>query len=582
VTRDIFDYEMPPPLDRSSTQKQPAARIGDGAIGGKAAGLVSARRLLASEFDHDRQGGAAVEVPRFVVLTTDVFDAFMRNEGLREIVASGEPDDRIAHAFQKGDISFEFVGDLRAIVEDLRAPIAVRSSSMLEDQLAHPFAGVYETKMIPNNQPDPDTRFQKLVEAIKYVYASMFFRGAVNYLKTVGKSIDDEKMAVVLQEVVGFRHGDRFYPHVSGVARSYNYYAFGRATPQDGVVNLALGLGKTIVDGGVSWSYCPRYPDIAPPFASPRELLDGTQTRFWAVNMGTPPAFDPVSETEYLEQYDLADADYDGVLRFVASTYDGAADRLLPGVRAEGPRVINFAPALVYDELPINELLRSLLAACEGAYGTDVEIEVALVLPVPPSRELRVGFLQVRPMAGLGERVKVPASPPKGWRRLVASDRVMGNGVDESVRDVVYVKPGPFELKHSPAAAAQIETINQQLLEAGRPYVLIGFGRWGSSDPWLGIPTKWSQICAVKAVVEASVEGVRVDPSQGSHFFHNLSSFGVSYFTVRDAEDKVDWAWLDAQPALGETDLVRHVRVDEPLRILVDGRTSSGVILYRQ
>lgn len=575
---DIFKYEPPPPFDRTAAA-QDAASIGFGEIGGKAAGLVSARDLLARHFDRAAFPDVDVEVPRFTVLTTDVFDAFMAQSGIDAAAIADWPDERVAHAFQRCDFPFEYVGDLRALVERTRTPIAVRSSSLLEDRLAHPFAGVYETKMIPNNEPDPDTRFQKLIEAVKYVYASMHFRGARNYLRTVGKSTGDEKMAVVLQEVLGAHHGDRFYPHVSGVARSFNYYAFGRARPEDGVVDLALGLGKTIVDGGVSWSYCPAYPKVPPPFSSPRDQLKATQTRFWAVNMGTPPAFDPISETEYLEHRELADADYDGILGKVASSYDAGSDRMSPGARRGVPHVVNFAPVLEYDEFPLNPLVRSLLGACESAYGADVEIEFALTFETPVSDRARLGFLQVRPMAAGKERVDVPVQAPAGWRPLLASDRAMGNGVVEGLSDIVYVKPSAFELEHSRATAAEVDAVNQKLLEEGRSCLLIGFGRWGSSDPWLGIPVQWSQICMAKVVVEAAVEGVRVDPSQGSHFFHNLSSFHVSYFTVRQGEDAIDWAWLDAQPAVTETAYVRHVCVPA-IRVAVDGRTARGVI-YR-
>jgi len=542
---------------------------------------MSARTLLASHFPHEQFPDVDVEVPRFTVLATGVFDAFMRKNGFPDVAAGDATDERIAHAFQHHDMPFEFVGDLRALTDRVHAPIAVRSSSMLEDRLAHPFAGVYETKMIPNNQPDPDVRFQRLVEAVKYVYASMYFRGARSYLKTIGRTLEDEKMAVVLQEVVGARHGERFYPHVSGVAKSYNYYAFGRAKPADGVASLALGLGKTIVDGGLCWSYCPRYPKVPPPFASARDQLRGTQPEFWAVNMGAPPAFDPTSETEYIERLGLDAADYDGVLRWVASTYDGAADRMLPGVRGSGPRVLNFAPVLEYDEFPINELVRALLSTCEKAFGGDVEIEFALTFATPISRRARLGFLQVRPMAGAGDRVDLPDVAPVGQEVLVASDHVMGNGVVESIRDVVYVKPAAFELEHSEATAVQLDSINQRMLERRIPYLLIGFGRWGSSDPWLGIPVAWSQICQARAIVEAAVEGVRVDPSQGSHFFHNVSSFGVSYFTVRAGDEAIDWAWLDGQEASSESEFVRHVRLEHPLKVVVDGRSSRGAI-YRK
>jgi len=583
MPQDIFAGEPPPLLDRSlDSRAQPVSRIGEGEIGGKASGLMSARRLLETEFPADLHQLADIEVPIFVVLTTEVFDAFVEQGDLREVVTSGIPDDRIAHAFQQADFPVRFAGDLRAVLERISSPIAVRSSSMLEDRLAHPFAGVYETKMIPNNQPDAGERFVKLVEAVKYVYASMFFKGAVNYLRSASRTLDEEKMAVVLQEVVGIRHDRRFYPHVSGVVKSYNYYAFGRARPEDGVASLALGLGKTIVDGGVSWSYCPAFPTLKPPFASPRDQLRGTQNRFWAVNLGAPPEYDPISETEYMEQHELSDADYDGVLGNVASTYEPAGDRLVPGVRGNAPRVVNFAPTLEYGAFPLNKLVRALMEACERAYGADVEIELALTFPVGRVPRARLGFLQVRPMAGIGEQVRVPETPPAGWATLVGSERAMGNGILEDVADVIYVRPDRFELKDSGAVAMDIEGMNQRLLDEGRRCLLIGFGRWGSSDPWLGIPVTWSQICAARTVVEATLDAVRVEPSQGSHFFHNLSSFGVSYFTVSDGEEGIAWEQLAALPAIEETDLVRHVRFGQPVRVLVDGRSARGVIFYQQ
>ncbi|MDH3198304.1 MAG: PEP/pyruvate-binding domain-containing protein [Candidatus Krumholzibacteria bacterium] len=569
-----MNVELPPYVRGEAGDGAVASRIGGGAMGGKATGLVAAREVLArGDF-----GEVDADVPRFAVLCADVFDTFMAGLDVEAIVAPGATDERIAHAFQKHDFPIEHVGDLRALVERTHTPIAVRSSSMLEDALAHPFAGVYETKMIPNDQPDSDTRFQKLVEAIKFVYASMFFRGARAYLQAIGKTARDEKMAVVLQDVVGMRHGDRYYPHVSGVGRTYNYYAFGRARPQDGVVSLALGLGKTIVDGGVAWSYSPAYPKIPPPVGSVAELLKTTQTTFWAVNMGAPPAFDPVSEIEYMEARPLADADYDGVLDWVASTVDHNG-RLVPGARGDGVRVVNFAPLLEYDAFPLNPLVRALLEAFEKAMGADVEIEFALDLPTRTAPRARLGFLQVRPMAGPRDTVDIPAEPPAGLAVLLGSERAMGNGVVDTIEDIVYVRPDAFALEHSRTAANDLEAVNRALLGEGRRYLLIGFGRWGSADPWLGIPVSWPQICAAGAIVEACIPGVRVDPSQGSHFFHNLSSFGVSYFTVR-SEGAIDWAWLQRIAPRAETALVRHLRLETPLHILVDGRSGRGVV-YR-
>ncbi len=554
-------------------------RIGEGEVGGKAAGLLRGEEVLSTRLSPSDVAGFSVEIPTLTVVATDMFEAFLERNQLRDVAFSNQPDDRIANAFQHGSLPAELVGDLRALVQQVRTPLAVRSSSLLEDALYRPFAGVYETKMTPNNEPDTDTRFRKLVEAIKFVWASTFFAGAKSYARSADRSIEDERMAVIVQEVVGRRHGDRFYPHVSGVARSYNYYRTGAARPEDGVVNLALGLGKTIVDGGLVWSYSPAFPRVGPPFGSAVDLLDGTQRDFWAVNMGRPPAYDPILETEYLVQLDLAAAEQDDILRWVASTYDAASDRLHPGTGRTGPRAVTFAPLLQLESFPLNGAIRRLLAVCEEGLGEKVEIEFALSLRPREEGASRFGFLQVRPLAISQDRVTVESEEMTGDAVLLASENVMGNGITGDIRDIVYVKPEGFETRHTRSAAGDIAAWNLSFLDERRPYLLIGFGRWGSSDPSLGIPVQWGQICAARALVEATLPAMNVELSQGSHFFHNISSFGVSYFCVRhDGPHRVAWEWLAAQPAVAETAHVRHVRVDPPLVIKVDGRTGRGVV----
>lgn len=567
-----------PAFDRhffASTQR--ISRIGGGAVGAKAERLVSMAEILAGASDRFR--GIAVEVPRFTVLGTHVFDEFVESNGLRRVVASGLPDDRLAHAFQKADLPAEIVGDLRALMEEAHAPLAVRSSSRLEDALERPFAGVYQTKMIPNLDPDPAARFRTLVEAIKYVYASTFFESARSYRAAAGVGEDVEAMAVLVQEIVGRRHGDRFYPDLSAVCRSYNYYPRGRATPEDGVVSLALGLGKTIVDGGLCWTYSPRHPKAPPPFGSTAQMLRETQSRFWAVNMGPPPSYDPIAETEYLMESTLSDADYDGALRYLASTYDPGTDRMRPGSDGDGPRVLNFAPLLQLRELPINDVFLELLAACEEALGGAVEIELAATLPAPMRASARIGFVQVRPMSTPHERVEIGAAELESPDLLLRSRRALGNGVVEELQDIVYVRPETFQAAHTRRIAAEIAALNAQLLERRRRYLLLGFGRWGSSEAWLGIPVVWGQVAGAGAIVEIAAPGMDVEPSQGTHFFHNLASLGVMYLMLRDTD--VDWTWLAAQPAESETELVRHVRLPAPLRVAVDGRSGLGVALRR-
>ncbi len=554
--------------------------IGSGALGGKAAGLLLAREALAARPGGLRFESLEISVPTLTVLATDAFDLLLERNRLRDLAGAEADDRRIAQAFQKAELPAEVVGDLWALVRGVHAPLAVRSSSLLEDAMEHPFAGVYATKMIPNDQYDPEVRFRKLVEAIRFVYASTFFREARAYQGAVGARPEQEKMAVIVQEVVGYRHGPRFYPEVSGVARSYNFYPTGHATPGEGVVDLALGLGKTIVDGGRTWTYSPAHPRAVPPFGSAGQMLELTQTEFWAVGMGQPPVYDPLTESEYLVRGDLGAAEEDGTLAHVASTYDPQSDRVSMGLGASGPRLLDFAPLLRLDDWPFNAAVRGLLDLFQERLGAPVEIELALTFPDGSGRPARLGFLQVRPMSVSTRAVEVADEELAGPRTLLGSERSMGNGVIEGIRDVVYVKPGSFEARHTPAIAAELERFNRELVEAGRPYLLLGFGRWGSSDPWLGIPVNWSQIAGARVIVEAAVPAMNVEMSQGAHFFHNLLSFRVAYFSVPEyGAPAIDWDWLGRLPARRETGFVRHVETPEPLVVKVDGRTGRGAVL---
>lgn len=559
--------------------------LGSGELGGKAKGLGFIKRLLADACPRSMFPEIEVSIPRLTVVATDVFVEFMERNGLYAIVGSDAPDDRIAHAFQKAELPPLIVGDLHALIAETHTPLAIRSSSLLEDALNHPFAGTYATKMIPNNQPNVAARFQRLVEALKFVWASTFFRDAKSYMRAIGQAFTNERMAVIIQEIVGRRLNNRFYPTVSGVIRTYNFYPTGPARPADGVVSLALGLGKTIVDGGVTWTYSPAYPRHGPPYGSAQEMLQNTQSTFWAVNMGAPPAYDPINEAEYLVSGSLADAEYDDVLRRIASTYDAESDRLMMGTGISGPRVLNFAPLLDLEDIPFNRLIERLGATCKEAVGSDVEIEFALTLDErgaesgqPPHR---FGFLQLRPARAADEVVEVGVHELQGPAVLVATETVLGNGQSGNIADVVYVKPTTFAARHTRAIAVEVAEANQRLAAEGRYCVLIGFGRWGSSDPWLGIPVTWPQISQARVVVEATLPEMNVDPSQGSHFFHNMTSFRVQYLTVRHTGPyPIDWNWLERQPVVHESEFVRHIRTTSPLRIKVDGHSGRGVILH--
>lgn len=552
----------------------PISKIGDRELGGKANGLSQIRSVLNAKLDFDQFPGIRVDIPSLVVICTDLFDAFMQHNNLYPIAYSNLPDDRIAQAFQKADLPFEILGDLRALIDQVHTPLAIRSSSLLEDSQHEPFAGIYATKMIPNDLYDPDTRFRQLVEAIKFVYSSTFFKSARQYRKAIGRRDEEEKMGVIVQELVGKRYHTRFYPELSGVARSYNYYPMSSAKPEDGVVSLALGLGKTIVDGGRCWTYSPAYPKVDPPFGSVDNLLKESQTEFWAVNMGNHPEYDPTQETEYLILENLTASERDGVLRYVASTYSPLSGRLSIGTGFNGPRALTFAPILILEEIPFNNLVRELLHICQTTVGAPVEIEFAMSFDPH-----RFGFLQVRAMAAPSGQIRVEPEELSGENILVATEHALGNGVIDTIQDIIYTKPETFDLKHTMAIVPELEHFNSRLLDEERQYLLVALGRLGTTDPWLGIPINWGRISGAKVIVEATQENVRVELSQGSHFFHNIISLGVKYFTLPiSSHRRIDWEWLAQQEVIEETEFLRHVRLCKPLQVKVDGRNSRGII----
>ena len=555
--------------------------IGYGQIGGKAQGLAFIRETLRSGFSSVGIEGIEVGIPKLAVLCTDVFDAFMKRNNLYETALSDEPDKIIAREFLRADFPAEYVGDLMALINEVKIPLAVRSSSMLEDALHQPFAGVYATKMIPNNQSDPAARFQKLIEAVKFVYASAYFEEAKSYVRGAGIDVRDEKMAVVIQEVVGARCGDRFYPVISGVGRTFNYYPSGSSKPEDGVVNLALGLGRTIVDGGMTWPYSPVSPRSVPPFGSVRDQLRMTQVEFLAVNMGES-VYDPVKETEFEISCRLSDAEYDGNLKFTASTYNPRSDRIYPGVGSDGPRVINFAPILVDRLIPLNDAIKRVLDLSREALGAEVEIEFAITLDRKNGIPLRFGFLQIRPMAASNETVEIADSIFEGENTVISSDTVLGNGIIDDISDIIFVDPDNFNAKDTRLIVQDLETFNRNLTVENVNYLLIGFGRWGSSDPWLGIPVNWGQISGARVIVEATLPNMNVDLSQGSHFFHNLTAFGVPYFSILfgQTRSKINWDWLKEQRVLKMTRFISHVRLNNPIKVRVDGRSGKGAIYY--
>jgi hypothetical protein len=552
--------------------------FGRGDLGGKALGLALISEHVLPLLDPEVAPGIEVVLPRLTVITTDLFDAFMQRNDLLEVVCSDLPDDRLAHAFQQAYLPVEMVGDLRGLISGVRTPLAVRSSSLLEDALAQPFAGVYCTKMLPNNQHAVDERFARLVEAVKLVFASTFFAGARDYRRSLNGDRDREKMAVIVQEVVGERHGDLFYPDISGVARSYSYYPQRGTESSDGVASLSFGLGKTIVDGGLCWTYSPARPTAPPPFGSSEEMMKNTQTHFWAVDLAQP-AYDPVKETEYMLHAPVEAARGNRAMDLAASTYDCQSDRLRPGTTEEGPLVLNFASLLGTDLVPLNDGLTHVLDVCKEVVGADVEIEFALRCSRRPEIRSQLGLLQVRPISVNGAGAEVSPEDLVAPDVVVSSSSCLGHGCVPEMRDVVFLKPECFTAAQTMAMAAELAAVNRRLAEEGSEYLLIGFGRWGSSEPWLGVPVSWGQISGAKVIVEASCPEMRPDMSEGSHFFHNLTSLGVLYLSVpEDSGLPICWDWLAQQETVHESRFVKHVRTRSPLTVRVDGRSRRGVV----
>lgn len=542
-------------------------------IGGKALGLLSIRETLAG-ITPEQFPDIQINIPDMVVVGTSVFDTFIERNQLAEIAYSTQHDNRIAHAFQRADMPFEVLGELRNLLEKWSMPLAVRSSGLLEDTMQQPFAGVYLTKMIPNNAPDLETRFQKLIEAIKFVWASTYFMIARDYTRATNLNIREEKMAVIIQKMVGKRHHERYYPELSGVARSFNFYPVTPAKPEDGVVSLALGLGKTVVDGDKTWTYSPKFPKMPPPFKSPDDMLHETQNEFWVVNMGEVAEYDPIKETEYMQKENLITAEKDGVLDNLSSTFEPDSERLSIGTGSPGPRILTFSPLLTLNTIPFNPLISEILNKFEEKLSCPVEIEFAMTF-----NPHQFNLLQVRPMKIHSDTFHISEEDLNDNTTLVTSKTVLGNGILEGIKDIVYVIPTKFELKFTKQIASELEKHNQRLLDADQPYILIVFGRLGTLDPWLGIPLTWGQICGARVIIEATQENVKVELSQGSHYFHNIINLDIKYFSLPFSQPfRINWDWLENQQLVKEGEFTRHVRADSLLTVKVDGRNGWGVI----
>ena len=561
------------------------ARIGEGSLGGKGRGLAFLDNIIKTHPDFNRFSGATVQIPKTVVLCTDVFDQFMEQNNLYDIALSDAPDEVILQHFLEAQLPDSYIADFFTFFEATHSPIAIRSSSLLEDSHYQPFAGIYSTYMIPNLD-DKYEMLRMLAAAIKSVYASVYYRDSKAYMTATSNVIDQEKMAVVLQEVVGQNHGDRYYPTMSGVLRSLNYYPVGEEKAEEGIASLALGLGKYIVDGGQTLRVSPWHPHQVMQLSEMETALRETQTRFYALDMKRDVGSDfKVDDGFNILNLRVKEAEKDGSLQYIASTYDPYDQIIRDGVYEGGRKVISFCGVLQQDVFPLPEIMQMSMKYGAEAMRRPVEIEFACNLNADRTGDFYL--LQIRPIVDSKQTLVEDVAALPDDECLLRSHRSLGHGIVDDVTDVVYVKyDDHFTAMNNPAVAMDIEHINRQMIDEGRGYVLIGPGRWGSSDPWLGVPVKWPHISAAKVIVEVALKNYRVDPSQGTHFFQNLTSFGVGYFTIdtNQTDGKggmVRKDILDAMPTVEETQYVRHVRFNRPLRILMDGTKQEGAVELR-
>jgi len=557
-------------------------RIGDGSIGGKARGLAFLDSLIMRNKMLDKYPNIIVTIPRTVVLCTDVFDEFMEENNLYSIaLAENMSDQEILNAFTSARLPFRIHEDLYTFISVIHNPIAIRSSSLLEDSHYQPFAGIYSTYMIPFVENDERLMIEMLSSAIKSVYASSFFKDSKAYMSATLNVIDEEKMAIVLQEVCGEKYGTRFYPTFSGVARSINFYPIEPEKPKDGIVNIALGLGKYIVDGGATLRFSPKYPKKLLQLASPDMALRETQRLYYALDLNPASFKISLDDSVNLLKLRISEAEKDGSINQVASTYDFESNLLRDGVNYPGKKVITFSNILLHNVFPLAEILQLVLKIGQKEMNKPVEIEFAVNLSRNKEVPHIFNLLQIRPIVDNKEMMDVNLNDVNEAETVIFSNSALGNGIIENLYDFVYVKPEAFDPAKSTLIAQDVSRLNDQFLKEGKNYILVGPGRWGSTDPWLGIPVKWPQISAARIIVESGMADYRIDPSQGTHFFQNLTSFRVGYFTINPyiKDGFYDLGFLNGVEPVYEDEFLRHLRFDKPLIAKIDGRKNRGVIL---
>lgn len=556
------------------------ARIGDGSLGGKGRGLAFIDNMVKRHAEFEEFENASVVIPKTVVLCTDIFDEFMDMNQLYQVALSDADDETILRAFLRAKLPDKLVEDFFAFFDVVKSPIAIRSSSLLEDSHYQPFAGIYSTYMIPY-LTDKYEMLRMLSDAIKGVYASVYYKDSKSYMQATSNVIDQEKMAVILQEVVGTQYGDRFYPSISGVARSINYYPINDELAEEGTVSLALGLGKYIVDGGLTLRVCPYHPDKVLQTSEMEMALRETQTRFYALDLKNMGQNFSLDDGFNLLKLPVKEAENDGSLNYIASTYDPYDMVIRDGIYPGGRKVITFANILQHDVFPLARILQLVQKYGQGEMRRPVEIEFAVNLNAAEKKGVFY-LLQIRPMVDMKADLNEDLDAIPEDQLLLKSVNSLGQGIMDDIQDVIYVKTEGYSASNNQLIAYDIEKLNKRFLDEGKHYILIGPGRWGSSDTWLGIPVKWPNISAARVIVEAGLTNYRVDPSQGTHFFQNLTSFGVGYFTINAYmnDGLYNQELLNIMPAVEETKYLRWVHFEKPLAVKMNGKKKIGVVSF--
>lgn len=556
------------------------SRIGEDSIGGKARGLAFINSIIKEHKLYNRFEDVLITIPRTVVISTEYFDEFMESNNLYKIALSDMSDEEILIKFVAAKLPERLKVDLWSIISVMKRPLAVRSSSKLEDSHYQPFAGIYSTYMVPRVE-NPELMHSMVRQAIKSVYASVYFKSSKAYMTATSNVIDEEKMGIVIQEVCGNQYGDWFLPTLSGVARSINFYPIGSERAEDGIATIGFGLGKLIVDGGIALRFSPKYPKKVLQLSSPELALKQSQKSFYALDM-RPESFIPsVDDGVNLLKLDIKDAQHLPDFRQVASTLDYHSYTLRDGFLDEGMKLVTFSNILRHKTFPLADILQTLLEIGQKEMNNPIEIEFAVNLNTPAGWPRVFNFLQIRPIVESEQTEEFNWDQIDCESALVYSRSALGHGMIQNIRDFVYVKPDRFNPAQTKAIAREVEAINQRFIDLKRNYVLVGPGRWGSSDPWLGIPIKWSQISEARVIIESGLENFRVDPSQGTHFFQNLTSFRVGYLTINPYmnDGRYDLDFLNRQPASHETEYLRCITFEQPLVIQIDGKSNRGVIL---